>query len=153
MDMTIPNLRVVDGPASAIKGLATIDMIDDEWLGEKVPIDAIPDPQLWNVVVKQIAIKKRVGNILLPDQTISDQEWTHGLCMVIKVGPAVYRGKKFEDMEITPEMAPKPGDIYKFKARTPERFQVDGETFIEVADDALTLKVDRKAIDRIAFKI
>lgn len=140
-------------PPTEAAGVADVDM-DDLWLGETMPdLEKIPEPQLWNVVVKQIAIKRKVGSILLPDQTISDQEWTHGMCLVVKTGPAVYRGRKFEDIGITPEMGPKPGDVYKFRARHPERIKIDGETFIELPDDALSMKFDRRFLSSVSFKI
>lgn len=165
MTLTLPNeedmLAVIGNTAAravTTEGgdVATIDLIDDPWMGEDIPEAALKGlkVKLWHCVVKQIGIRRKSkGGLILPDQTVADQEWTHGLCMVVKAGPACYRGKKFEDLGIEPEDAPKPGELYLFTARSPERIKVADETFILVPDDALKVRVDRKYINDISFKI
>lgn len=132
---------------------------EPDWLGEDVPpLAHIPDPKLWRVVVKQIGIKKKIvtasgHEFLMPDQVVADQEWTHGMCIVVKVGPAVYRGKKFEDLGLTPEDGPQVGHIYSFEARQPKRFKVDGVQLIELADDALSMQFHKDHLHRVSFQV
>lgn len=132
---------------------------EPDWLGEDVPpLAHIPNPKLWRVVVKQVGIKKKIKTasgfeLELPDQVVSDQEWTHGMCVVVKVGPAVYRGKKFEDIGVTPEDGPQVGQIYSFEARQPKRFKIDGVQLIELADDALTMQFDKEHLHRVSFQV
>lgn len=164
MTLTLPNeedmLAVIGNTAAravTTEGgdVATIDLIDDPWMGEDIPEAVLKGLhlELWHCLVKQIGIKRKKGSILLPDQVVHDQEWTHGLCMVVHAGPAAYRGKKFEDLGIKPEDAPKPGELYLFTARSPERIKVNDQTFILVPDDALKVRVERQYINDISFKI
>jgi hypothetical protein len=129
------------------------------FLGEDLPpLDWIPDPDRFMLLVTQIAIKKKVGLLHLPDQTIADQEWNHGLGLVVKVGPAVYKGQRFRDMGLDESHAPKVGDVILFQARTPNRIKVEmpsggDRLFLEIADDALLGRVKREHMHRIKFQV
>lgn len=162
--MDLPKLKIADttGPAAPLSlDLGRIktpnDVIDTEndlWLGENVTQDMLDavEPKLWYVVVKQVGIRERsAGGILYTDQTVADMEWTMGLCVVCKLGPAVYTGPKFQDLGLTPADGPQVGDVYRFQARNPTRYRLYGETFIEVADDALTSKFNRKHLHEVSF--
>lgn len=135
-----------------------IDLVKDKWLGERVTeemIDALR-PQLWWVIVKQVGIKKEIvfkngQKLILTDQSVDEQQWAVGMCVVVKCGPAVYRGPKFEQIGLTPEDGPQPGKVYHFSARNPKRYKVDGETFIEVPDDALTTEFNREQLHLVDF--
>lgn len=131
-----------------------IDPVNDPWIGEHVTEEMLEavDPKLWYVVVKQIGItEKTKGGILLTDQTVADMEWTMGLCIVCKLGPAVYKGPKFQDLGLTPADGPQVGEVYRFQARNPTRYRLYGETFIEVADDALTSRFSREHLHEVSF--
>lgn len=125
----------------------------DLWLGEKVPLEAIPEPDRFNLVIKQVEIKKKFGSILAPSSTIDAQSWTHGMAVVVKRGPSVYRGKKFEDMGLSPEDGPKVGDVIYYESRAPRRFKVDGEEFLVIPDDAVIARFHRDHLSRIGFTI
>lgn len=127
------------------------DIFDDIFLGEHVPLEAIPEPQRFNVFVKQINLRAKIGSIHIPDTVQADQQWSHGMGLVVKVGPSVYRGAKFEDVGLTPDMGPQVGDIYWFLARAPQRIFVDNELYMLLADDALLAKFDRRQLDRVRF--
>jgi co-chaperonin GroES (HSP10) len=134
--------------------------LDQKFLGEELPpMDWIPDPDRFYLLITQVGIKtKSSGGILLPGTTVSDQEWNHGLGLVVKVGPAVYRGKRFEDMGLHPSEGPKPGDLVLFQARTPNRIKVEipgggDRLFLEIADDAILGRVQREHMHRIKFQV
>jgi hypothetical protein len=137
-------------PDNVLSGLD----LTDKWLGEGIEplLEAVPDPRLYYIVITQVAIKKKVGNIILPDQAVADQDWTHGLGMVVKVGPSVGRGRRFEDLgdvEI-----PEPGDLLTFRAgASPIRYRIDGRLFLVITDDSVICKVDRKHLHRIKFTV
>lgn len=131
----------------------------DLFLGETLPpLDWIPDPDRFLMTVTQVAIKKKVGLLHLPDQTIADQEWNHGLGLVIKVGPAVYQGQRFKDMGLDENHAPKVGDLVLFQAKTPNRIKVDlpgggSRLFLQIADDAILGRVKREHMHRVKFQV
>lgn len=127
--------------------------ISDVWLGEKIPLEAIPDPDRFNLVIKQVTIKTKIKSILLAPSTIDAQSWTHGMAVVVKRGPSVYRGKKFEDMGLSPEDGPKVGDVIYYESRAPRRFKVDGEEFLVIPDDAVIARFNRDHLSRIGFTI
>lgn len=126
---------------------------DDIWLGETVPVEAIPNPDRFNLVIKQVEIKKKIGAIIIPGQVVDTQSYTHGMAVVVKAGPSVYRGKKFEDMGLTPEDGPKVGDVVFYESRAPRRFKVDGEEFLVIPDDAVIARFDRAHLNRIGFNL
>jgi len=131
-----------------------IDLVNDLWLGEDVTQDMIDavEPKLWHVIVKQIGVQeKSSGGIIYTQQTIADQEWMIGMCVVVKLGPAVYQGPKFKELGLTPADGPQIGEVYRFAARQPTRYKLYGETFIEVADDALTAKFNREHLAGVSF--
>lgn len=129
-----------------------LNILDDLWMGEHVPLEALPEPERFNVLIKQVNIKKVTAKgILIPETVQSDQQWSHGMGLVVKVGPSVFRGTKFLDVGLTPEMGPAPGDIYWFQARAPMRLFVDDELYMLLADDGLLAKFDRKQLSRVRF--
>lgn len=130
------------------------------FLGEDLPpLDWIPDPDRFMLLVTQIGIKKKsAGGIIIPDQTVDGQEWNHNMGLVIKVGPSVYTGHRFVDMGLNKDQAPKPGDVVLFQAKTPNRLKVDlpngGERlFLQIADDAVLGRVKREHMHRIKFQV
>ncbi len=141
-------------PANKAEGgkIPDLNILDDFWMGEHVPLEALPEPERFNVLIKQVNIKKVTAKgILIPETVQSDQQWSHGMGLVVKVGPSVFRGTKFLDVGLTPEMGPAPGDIYWFQARAPMRLFVDDELYMLLADDGLLAKFDRKQLSRVRF--
>jgi co-chaperonin GroES (HSP10) len=141
-------------------GLRLANNLDDLFLGEELPpLEWIPNPDRFYLFVIQVAVKTVTdGGIIIPGTMVADQEWNHGLGLVIKVGPAVYRGKRFEDMGLHPSEGPKPGDLVLFQARTPNRVRVSlpgggSRLFLEIADDAILGRVQREHMHRIKFQV
>jgi co-chaperonin GroES (HSP10) len=127
---------------------------DELWCGETVPLEAIPEPERFHCVVKQVNLRRKVGSIVLPDQVVSDQEWSHGLAVVVKTGPAQYQGAKFADMGLSQEKhGLKQGDLVFFEARAPRRMKVDGELYAFIPDDAVLGRFDRRHVHRVSFTI
>jgi co-chaperonin GroES (HSP10) len=109
----------------------------------------------FQLIVRQVNTKKvSKGGIILTDETISDQRWTNGMGEVVALGPSVYRGKKFEDMDLHPSDAPKIGEIVLFESRAPRRFKFDGVEHMVIPDDAVWGRVhNREEMHRFAFSI
>jgi hypothetical protein len=127
--------------ATTLKVSVDPDQLQDLYMGEPIAdkVDALPMPERFNLIVAQVAIKKKVGSLILADQTIQDQQWTHGLVVVVKVGPSVFKGKRFEDMGLSSDDAPQVGDM-----------------FFEVPDDAILARwtrEQRQHLHRIGFSL
>jgi co-chaperonin GroES (HSP10) len=129
--------------------------LNDLWLGEGIEtmLEAVPEPERFFLIVTQVAIRRKVGSIIIPDTAQEDQQWTHGLAMVVKVGPSAYVGKKFEDMGLSQAQCFKPGDLVQFESRAPRRFFVDGRLFMYIPDDAVMGRPKREHMHRIKFTI
>lgn len=99
--------------------------------------EGVPTPHRYLVLVMPVMVRSRIGSILLADQTIEDQLWINGLGKVCAVGPGVYRGRRFEEMGLTPADAPAIGSIVIYNAKTPNRITVGGRKLLFVNDDGL----------------
>jgi hypothetical protein len=151
MSLLIPTHVARAAEAASRGGNAKGLDLDDLFLGEHVPLKAIPDPARFNVIVKQVNLRKKIGSIEIPDTVLADQQWHHGMGLVVKVGPSVYRGAKFADVGLTPEDGPKVGELWWFTARAPLRLYVDNELYMLLSDDGLNGKFDRYELDRVRF--
>jgi hypothetical protein len=140
--MTVTNLP---------KGLPS--SITDMFHGAEVPaLMHVPEPERYYIAVAQYKIKKRVGSILLPDSAVDAQGWTHGLAVVLKVGPCAFKGRKMEDLGLSPDNAPQVGDIVCYTARVvPSRLKVDGIDVMYIPDDAPYARVSPEMAPHISF--
>lgn len=123
----------------------------DYWDKAVPALAHIPNPQRWYMIVRQIGKKRKVGSIILTEQAVDDQDWTHGAAVVIKTGPSVYRGRKYEEIGLAPSDAPQPGEIVLFEARAPRRIWIDGEVYLIIADDAVHSTVDLESLKHVSF--
>lgn len=124
---------------------------NDYWEVPVPPLNKLPRPKRWYMLVRQIGQKRKVRGLLLPQQMVDDQDWTHGAAVVIKLGPSVYRGRKYEELGLTPEDAPKVGEIVYFEARSPRRIWHKGQCYLIIADDATHSDDDLENLDDISF--
>jgi hypothetical protein len=129
-----------------------VDLVDRDGKDLAIPLEALPYPERFNLIVKPVGIKRKVGSIILADQTVDAQQWTHGTAVVCKVGPSVFRGQRFKDMGLGPEDGPKVGDLVYIMPRNPNRFEVDGELYMLIADDGIFARLDPKHAHRITYK-
>jgi hypothetical protein len=129
-----------------------VDLLDKDGKDLAIPLEALPYPERFNLIVKPVGIKRKVGSIILADQTVDAQQWTHGTAVVCKVGPSVFRGQRFKDMGLGPEDGPKVGDLVYIMPRNPNRFEVDGELYMLIADDGIFARLDPKHAHRITYK-
>lgn len=118
-----------------------------------VPEGVISRVCMFNIIVAPIGVRKKIGSILLPDKAVDDQKWYHGLGQVKWVGEAVYKGRRFEDMGLTPDDGLKVGDLVYYNARSPARFKVDGKLYVILTDDSISMVFDRDGIDRLNFML
>jgi hypothetical protein len=124
--------------------------------GETVPVeDLIPNPARYFMMVRQIGIREKIGSLYLPDSAKDAQSYTHGLAIVLKLGPAAYKGRKFEDMGLDPEVhAPKIGDIVQFQARgVPARYRVCDIDLIALPDDSYYGTVEPHQVPFVSFAL
>ena len=82
-----------------------------------VPNGVIERVCMFNMVVAPIAVRTKIGSIFLPAKVVDDSKWYHGLGQVKFVGEACYTGRRFEDMGLTPDKAPKVGDLVYYNPR------------------------------------
>lgn len=139
----------------AVAPLRDVLKKDDPFHGAEVPeLWKIPSPARWNIVIRQLGIKEKIGSLYMPDSVKDAQSYTHGMGVVLKVGASVFRGKKYEDLGLSPDDGPKPGDIVCFRAHSaPTRFKVDGIELMVIPDDAYYATVSPEQADFISFKL
>lgn len=145
MTIAALNIKPADDPFA---------LYNDYW-EKPVALDAIPDPERWYLIVRPIGKKLRTkGGLILPDQMIDDQDWTHGAGVVIKTGPSCYRGRKYADLGLTPEDAPQPGTLVVFESRAaPRRIRIDGQLYLIIIDDTVWGRATLDELSRLSFTI
>lgn len=111
----------------------------------------VPTPERFLIALMPVDVKAKIGSIFIPDSAIEAQMWANGLGKVCAVGPGVYKGRRFEEMALTPDDAPKVGDIVVYNSKSPNRLTVDGRTIILVSDDAISARVDPALAHLIKF--
>jgi hypothetical protein len=107
---------------------------------------------LWKVVttpVNQRSITK--GGILLADESVDIQDWTHQLHKVVLVGPHVYKGPQYQGYDITDDQIPKVGQLWIVDPKHPVRFRYRGRLFLILNDDQLRLKAHEDDVEHISF--
>ena len=117
--------------------------------------EGLPDPGLWRLILMPIRQRvKTKGNIILADETLDTQNWTHALWKVCKIGPFVYRGPAYQgfSQEELDKERPKVGELYLVDPKAPRRFNYKKVLFIVVNDDQLWGRVNPDNIDGLEFK-
>jgi co-chaperonin GroES (HSP10) len=147
--MSDRKIKLVDVPATTAKKPDFSVLSGDLGLAASV----LNGMERFYLLIRQAEVKKQIGKILLADETISGQEWNHGLAEVIMVGPAAFKGQRFADMGLTGDDAPKVGDYIIFQSRAPYRFKIDGQLYLIIADDGFLARVKRDQAHRIAFQV
>jgi co-chaperonin GroES (HSP10) len=136
--------------------VAAANVVGDSEFSEidsPVPNGVIDRVCMFNLVVAPIAVRTKIGSIFLPAKVVDDSKWYHGLGQVKFVGEACYTGRRFEDMGLTPDKAPKVGDLVYYNAKTPARLKIDGKLYVVLTDDSITMVFDREGIDRLNFML
>lgn len=126
--------------------------------------EGLPDPGLYRVILFPVC-QRRVsrGNIIIPEQEVDLQDWTHPLWKVAKVGPFVFRGPAWngfpEDLLDAERAKLRPGALYLVDPKQPRRFHYTGPgegapkiLFIVVNDDQLWSHVDPAFVDGLEFR-
>ena len=131
------------------------DEISDEFIAACAL--ALPPQLYYCSVVPCNTVKQTRGGILLADQAVDHQKWTHGLGMVIATGPAVYRGRTFQELGLEPKDGPQSGDLVLYDPKIPKKLQFDWKgrprEVVMVADHAFYAHVRREDINKISFVI
>ena len=140
--------------------------------GVETPIpEGVPDPGLWRVALMPVGqVQKTRGSIILPDETLDTQNWTHPLWKVLKVGPLACRGPAyagFTEEELAETRANLvPGALYLVDAKAPRRYDLRVQVWdadknamvdkkmviIVVNDDQLWSRVDPAHLDKLSFR-
>jgi len=147
--------HVYKSDMGAVAPLSDVLVKGDRFHGATVPdLDKVPTPARWNLVVRQLGIKEKIGSLYMPDSVKDAQSYTHGMAVVLKVGSCVYRGRKYEDLGLSPEDGPQVGDIICFRAHSaPTRFKVQDIELMVIPDDAYYATVAPDQVDAISFKL
>jgi hypothetical protein len=147
--------HILKSEVGAVAPLADILPGGDRFHGATVPnLDKVPDPERWNLCIRQLGIKEKIGSLYIPDSVKDAQSYTHGMGVVLKVGKCVYRGRKYEDLGLTPEDGPQVGDIICFRAHTaPTRLKVQDIEVMYIPDDAFYARATPDMVDSISFKL
>jgi co-chaperonin GroES (HSP10) len=140
-----PAIALPPLPALATQGNHEIYDLDTP-----VP-EGVPAPHRYLVLVMPVMVRSKIGSIFLPDQAVSDQLWINGLGKVCALGPGVYKGRRFEEQGLSPEDAPRIGDIVIYNAKSPNRITVDGRKLLFVSDDGLFGTVDPATAHLVQF--
>jgi len=135
--------------------LATASAINTEGLihdiDTPVPEHKLRVP-LWKIMAMPVGIRRTSrGGIMLPDETIDVQNWTHQLYKIVAVGNHVFRGKAYESYDITEDERPQIGDLWIIDSKQPRRFQYKGHTFVVITDDSLNVRVDPSDVENLKF--
>lgn len=161
--LIIPNHVARAATAAAVEKQAQAGAIQNDidtahpWLGEDVPTDLMERLQAmravhrFNLLVKRIEVKAKIGLIHIPDSARHDMNWLQGLGVVCVTGPSVYRGAKFDDVGLSQDDAPKVGDAIWFNARVPLKVKIDGAEYLALPDDAILMTIPRDEIHRFSF--
>lgn len=139
----------------ALVAKTSLDPLLEVLHGEVVPVEKItPNPARYFVIVRQLGIKEKIGSIFVPDAAKDAQSWTHGLGVVLKVGPSAYRGRKMEDLGLGEADRPQRGDIIQFQARgVPTRFKVKDIELLALPDDAYYATVEPDQVPYVSFAL
>lgn len=132
--------------------------LTDKWLGEPVAPDwllARFHLERYQILVRQLGIKRKIGTLIMPDQVVDAQRWTHGLVLIVKCGPGVFAGKRFEDMGLSVEDAPKPGDVCGVESRiaASRRNYLLGQEYFILPDDCGFFRIDREVAHLVDYKV
>lgn len=149
---------MIQGMKGTVVPLADIQFFQAIDKAEPIPeqfiqdlTEAVGPLHYWYIVAPVNIVRESPGKIILPDSAVSNQKWTHGLGQVMVRGPAVYKGKTFVDLGLSPEDAPKVGDLVGYDPKTPKRLSFDGKELVAVPDHALFIKFDPKYAGRISY--
>ncbi len=134
-------------------GMDKGEEVTDEFIADVV--SCIYPSLYWYLIAPVGIVRKSIGGIIMPDTAVSNQKWTHGTGVVLAHGPAVYRGRTFAEMGITPEHAPQVGHIVTYDPKAPKRFNFEHRGIkrevICVPDHALFTTLKPEAMDRVSF--
>lgn len=114
--------------------------------------DDLPEPHLFRCLVmfvRQRAVSK--GGIILTDETLTLQNWSHQLVKIAKVGAYVCKGAAYAGYDIADEHIPKVGELWLIDPKQPRRIIFDDTTFVWVNDDQFHGKVNPKTVHRFKF--
>lgn len=127
----------------------TADVIQD--IDTPVPAHNLKPP-LWKILAMPVGMRRKSkGGILMVDETLDVQNWTHQLYKIVAVGPHVFRGKAYESYDITDAERPQVGQIWIIDSKQPRRFQYKGHTLVVITDDSLNVQVDPADVENLKF--
>src|SRR5690606_16978170 len=109
-----------------------------DWYSEDSEDDPKPLPYVcgYNILVKPLKVKSKVGNILLPEQTRDDAQQLTNVARVLKVGPEAYK-----DSNRFSEPWCKEGDYVVFQKFRGVKIAYKGVPLTLIADDEVLMVV------------
>lgn len=129
-------------------------LYQEDLKGIPADLSLLPEPERFYLIIKPVGLMRTSsGGIIIPDVAIDNQEWTHCTAVVCRVGKAVYRGKRFEDMGLHHTDGPKVGSLIQVNPRNPKRFYFDRELYMYVPDDGFDGRIRSDVAHRITYKL
>lgn len=127
---------------------------DDEFIADlRAAVDTgklyVPLFKIVTTPVMQRSITK--GGILLADETVDMQDWTHQLHKIVLVGPHVYKGPEYQAYDIKDEEIPKVGQLWTIDPKQPRRFKFKGRLLILLNDDQLGIRCEPEDVEHFSF--
>lgn len=113
----------------------------ESWFSEDTEPDPAPLPKIcgYNILVKPLGVKKKVGNIHLPDSVRDDAQALTNVGRVLITGPEAYQGERFTSQE--PWC--KPGDYVVFQKFRGVKILYKNVPLTLLADDEILMVVDK----------
>ena len=133
-----------DASNNAAETSVTIYSVDRP-LPEVVPQKIHP----YRMYVMLVGLKRELGGILLPDETIDAQYFNHCLGRIVGLGPSCFKGHRWEDIGYTQDMHPKVGDFITFNPRAPIRETWSKTILIVMNDDDWRSSPSREEINHL----
>lgn len=103
-------------------------------------------PPIWKIFAIPVRQRSKTkGGIILTDESLDIQNWTHRLYKIAACGKHVYRGDDYERLGVTEDEAPKVGDLWIVQPKNPDRFVYKGHTVVILNDDMLQGRIEDPA--------
>lgn len=116
------------------------------------PPEGLKKPSLWRILAYPVG-QRRVspGGIILTDETLDVNNWTHQLYKIAAIGQQVFRGPAFAGYDISEDEIPKVGELWLIDPKIPRRYTYDNYTICVLTDEQLIQRVDPETVPRFKF--
>lgn len=120
--------------------LAQATKTAEGWFSEDSDPDPKPLPKVcgYNLIVKPLGVKEKIGSILLPDSVKDDVKSLTNVARVLAVGDEAYKGDRYT----SGEPWCKPGDYIVFQKFRGVKILYKNVPLTLIADDEVLMVID-----------